>query len=76
MNHKDLLCSLYFETYKYTPQHIEALPASGGQRCYYRLLGEHTVIGVVGNSRMENESFIYLSQHLLKKVYAYHVFLQ
>lgn len=46
------------------PLDIQRLPLSGSNRSYYRITGAHgTVIGVVGTSEEENESFIYLSRH-------------
>ena len=37
---------------------IAEMPSSGSNRRYFRLKGEHTLIGVVGTSVEENNAFI------------------
>ena len=43
------------------------MPSSGSNRRYFRLKGEHTLIGVVGTSVEENNAFIYMSAHFAQK---------
>lgn len=53
---------------KYTgvePESVMPLTPAGSNRCYYRLTGAATVVGVEGVDRSENEAFIYLSRHFL-----------
>ena len=45
------------------PETIESLPASGSHRKYFRLKGGKTLIGVYGESKEENQAFIYLAKH-------------
>ena len=46
---------------------IAEMPSSGSNRRYFRLKGEHTLIGVVGTSVEENNAFIYMSAHFAQK---------
>ena len=46
---------------------IAEMPSSGSNRRYFRLKGEHTLIGVVGTSVDENNAFIYMSAHFAQK---------
>lgn len=47
---------------------MEALPASGSNRRYYRITADEiTLIGVVGESREENRAFIALAKHFHKQ---------
>jgi aminoglycoside/choline kinase family phosphotransferase len=50
-------------------QAVEALelPSSGSNRRYFRLVGEKTLIGVIGTSVDENNAFIYMAGHFRKK---------
>jgi aminoglycoside/choline kinase family phosphotransferase len=58
------LVQLYKKTFHTEPTKIEKLKGAGSNRVYYRLFGQsQSVIGVVGESLTENESFIYLAQH-------------
>ncbi len=61
---KDLLL-LYKEWAGREPAGVEKLPGAGSNRTYSRLtsIDGRTVIGVVGTSREENETFIYLAGH-------------
>lgn len=45
------------------PDRVDELPSSGSNRCYFRLYGEKTLIGVIGESLKENEAFIYMAEH-------------
>ena len=45
------------------PETITPLPASGSHRKYFRLNGEKALIGVYGESKEENQTFIYLAKH-------------
>ena len=36
---------------------------AGSNRQYYRLHGERSIVGVVGESREENDAFIYMARH-------------
>lgn len=46
---------------------ITELPSSGSNRRYFRLSGVLSIIGVSGTSPEENQAFIYMSDHFLKK---------
>lgn len=49
-------------------QTVEALPSSGSNRRYYRLIaGETSLIGVYGESRDENRAFIALAGHFRRQ---------
>lgn len=68
---------LYLSHTGHEPEQIEAFPPSGSNRCYFRLTGSPTLIGVCGESAEENLAFIYLANHFRKKgipvpkIYAY-----
>lgn len=57
------LVSLYQETFGTAPRQVEPIARAGSNRCYYRLHGSPTVVGVTGTSVEENRCFIYLSGH-------------
>lgn len=57
------LKELYISVYGTAPSCITPLDGAGSSRKYYRLVGEHTVIGTVGTSISENEAFFYFSSH-------------
>ena len=63
------LIQLYKDWKGADPRHVHPLPKAGSNRQYYRLYDDKgmSVIGVVGTSRDENHSFIYLSRHLSSK---------
>lgn len=59
------LVLLYKEWAGESPVHTEMLPGAGSNRRYVRMAGADgkTVIGVVGISLEENNTFIYMSRH-------------
>ncbi|MFA6811989.1 MAG: RNase adapter RapZ [Bacteroidaceae bacterium] len=61
----DNLLALYNSWCGKKPAKIEKLPQSGSNRVYYRLIDEigKSVIGVIGESKEENQAFIYLCRH-------------
>ncbi|MFA6812680.1 MAG: phosphotransferase, partial [Bacteroidaceae bacterium] len=61
----DNLLVLYNSWCGKKPAKIEKLPQSGSNRVYYRLIDEtgKSVIGVIGESKEENQAFIYLCRH-------------
>ena len=46
---------------------IKELPSSGSNRRYFRLSGMETVIGVEGESKDENKTFLYMAAHFRSK---------
>ncbi|MDE6715657.1 MAG: phosphotransferase, partial [Muribaculaceae bacterium] len=63
----DTLKELYKDYVGTEPKSVIELPASGSNRRYYRLVGDKSVIGAVGESIPENEAFIYLDNHFRSK---------
>lgn len=63
------LAELYKRWKGTAPAMMAQLPEAGSNRKYYRLTGEdgESVIGVVGNSRDENHTFIYLTHHFTER---------
>ena len=63
----DKLKQLYAAAYGEEPCSVERLAASGSNRAYYRLSGDKcpggSVIGVVGESRDENNAFVKITRH-------------
>lgn len=64
----DQLTQLYKDYTKATPVKIEEIPQSGSARKYFRFISPDNVtpksiIGVIGSSYDENETFIYLTEH-------------
>lgn len=53
---------LYVSYFGLQPQAIVSLSGAGSNRQYYRLAGETTVIGTIGESVQENKAFIYFSE--------------
>lgn len=53
--------NLYFSVFGQYPQEIKPLLGAGSNRKYFRLIGPAIVIGTIGESRQENEAFIYFS---------------
>ena len=51
--------NLYFSVFGQYPQEIKPLLGAGSNRKYFRLIGPAIVIGTIGESRQENEAFIY-----------------
>ncbi len=49
------------------PTEVIELPRSGSNRRYFRLLGEQSLIGVLGESKEENDAFLYMARHFKSK---------
>lgn len=58
------LKELYLSIYKNSPRNIVPLTGGGSERKYYRFFGEKdiTSIGVFGEDKKENETFLFLSR--------------
>lgn len=63
----NILSELYKQHVGSEPQNIEELPASGSNRRYFRLSGEQSIIGVLGECKEENEAFLYMDKHFHDK---------
>lgn len=63
----DILKELYTKYVGTEPAHVEEMPASGSNRHYFRLIGEQSLIGVLGECREENEAFLYMDKHFLAR---------
>ena len=63
----DALHKLYKQYTGHNPQGVEEIASSGSNRRYYRLLGDPTLIGVIGPCKEENQAFIYLAGHFGKE---------
>lgn len=66
------LSELYKAYANVSPQRIVEIPPSGSARKYYRIIAPpghepQSVIGVIGSSLDENETFIYLTEHFRHK---------
>jgi len=63
------LAELYKRWKGTIPATVAQLPEAGSNRKYYRLTDSdgESVIGVVGNSRDENHTFIYLTNHFTER---------
>ena len=66
------LTQLYIDYAGVPPASIEELPQSGSQRKYFRFhapegIDPQTVIGVIGSSLEENDTFIYLTEHFNRR---------
>ena len=59
----DILATLYEKHVGSAPTEIKLMDKAGSNRCYYRLTGEKSIVGVIGESREENEAFIYIARH-------------
>ena len=59
------LKKLYLEHVGSEPTEIVLMDKAGSNRQYYRLLGERSLVGVIGESREENDAFIYMARHCL-----------
>ena len=57
----EILEQLYLQSTGKECSEVVDLPLSGSNRRYFRLIGNPTLIGVVGTNRDENEAFIYMS---------------
>lgn len=63
----DQLKELYKAFTGHEAEHVDEMPASGSGRRYYRLHGEPTLIGVYGESKAENQAFLYMARHFRSK---------
>ena len=63
MTPTDSLKELYKHYVGSEPTEIKLMDKAGSNRRYYRLSGEKSIVGVVGESREENEAFIYIANH-------------
>ena len=61
------LKKLYTHYTGFQAAEVQELPSSGSNRRYFRLIGEKTLIGVIGTSVEENSAFIYMAGHFRKK---------
>ncbi len=63
----DILSQLFKTRFGVAPSEVVPLPVAGSGRQYYRLVGPSAdrvaCIGVVSENHVENESFLYLSEH-------------
>ena len=57
------LKKLYGQYVGYEPADCKLMDKAGSNRSYYRLTGVKTVVGVIGESREENDAFIYMARH-------------
>jgi hypothetical protein len=64
---KSTLISLYSNYLGQEPDKVDELPSSGSNRRYFRLSGPKSLIGVLGTSLAENNAFIYMSEHFIKR---------
>jgi len=58
---------LYTQVVGTAPTEVTEMPASGSNRRYYRLHGERSLIGVIGQVRAENDAFLYMDKHFKSK---------
>lgn len=61
----EVLKQLYTQYVGSAPLEIIQLPASGSNRHYFRLLGEQSIIGVLGELKEENRAFLYMAKHFM-----------
>ncbi|MBR6284404.1 MAG: phosphotransferase [Muribaculaceae bacterium] len=57
------LTKLYKEYVGSEPTEIKLMDKAGSNRSYYRLSGARSIVGVIGESREENEAFVYMARH-------------
>ena len=62
-----ILKDLYLSYVGKDADSITELPSSGSNRCYFRLSGDQTLIGVSGTSPEENQAFLYMARHFREK---------
>lgn len=67
MNQIEKLSLLYTQVCNLSPERVETIAGAGSNRSYYRLIGQPTLIGVIGTSATENKAFIELSKHFISK---------
>ncbi len=63
----DILKILYKKYVGQEPDEVIEMPASGSNRRYFRLKGNPTLIGVLGECLEENKAFLYMDRHFLSK---------
>jgi len=63
----DILKVLYRQVVGSEAKDVVLMPASGSNRRYFRLSGEQSLVGVLGDDRRENEAFLYMANHFKKK---------
>lgn len=61
------LKELYIKYTGIEPTSVIELPTSGSNRSYFRLSGTPSFIGVSGESKEENEAFLYMAAHFRQK---------
>ena len=61
------LKKLYEQFIGSQPTEVVLMDKAGSNRQYYRLNGERTIVGVIGESREENDAFIYMARHFRQK---------
>ncbi len=64
---KSTLVSLYEKVVGVVPTEVNEMPIAGSNRRYFRVVGNPTLIGVVGTSVEENRSFIYIARHFRER---------
>ena len=64
---QEVLKELYKNYTGHDCSDIIELPSSGSNRHYFRLTGEPSLIGAVGNNLLENEAFLYMDEHFYSK---------
>ena len=64
---QEVLKELYKNYTGHECSDIIELPSSGSNRRYFRLSGEPSLIGAIGNNLLENEAFLYMDQHFHSK---------
>ena len=57
------LSRLYKQFVGSEPTEIVLMDKAGSNRQYYRMHGERSIVGVIGESREENDAFIYMARH-------------
>lgn len=66
--YKEALQSLFEKHFKEKPQKFTALPPSGSNRFYFRLVSQnYSAIGTYNPDTKENEAFLYLADYFHKK---------
>ena len=63
MTPQESLTQLYKQYVGNEPTEIKLMDKAGSNRSYYRLSGDKSVVGVIGESREENDAFIYMANH-------------
>ncbi len=63
----EALKELYTHYTNQAPESIDEMSLSGSNRRYFRIHGTPTLIGVRGESKEENDTFIYMARHFKSK---------